>query len=107
MTIGSEPMMTNHPIRASRWPRYSGLNSDSVQVLAMSPDVLAEVDQDRELGADLDHRGEGGAGVAPPEELGEDPQVCTAGDRQELRQALQRAEDQGLQEVLHGDGSYG
>ena len=34
-TIGSEPTMTNQPIRASRWPRYSGLKSDSVQVLAI------------------------------------------------------------------------
>ena len=31
-TIGTEPMMMNHPMRASRWPRYSGLNSDSNQV---------------------------------------------------------------------------
>ena len=34
-TIGSEPTMTNQPIRASRWPRYSGLKSDSVQVRAI------------------------------------------------------------------------
>ncbi len=31
-TIGSEPMMMYQPIRASRWPRYSGLNSDFTQV---------------------------------------------------------------------------
>ena len=31
-TIGSEPTMMNQPIRASRWPRYSGLNSDRTQV---------------------------------------------------------------------------
>jgi hypothetical protein len=71
------------------------------------PDVLAEVDEDRDLGADLDDGGEGGAGIAPAEQLGEDPQVRAAGDREELGEALQGAEDQGLQEVLHGDGSYG
>jgi hypothetical protein len=28
ITIGSEPRMMNQPIRASRWPRYSGFTSD-------------------------------------------------------------------------------
>ena len=65
------------------------------------PDVVAEVDEHRQLGADLDHRGERRAGVAPAEELGEDPQVGAAGDRQELRQALDDAEHDGLEEVPH------
>ena len=34
-TIGSEPMMMYQPIRASRCPRHSGLNSDCTQVVAI------------------------------------------------------------------------
>jgi hypothetical protein len=30
-TIGSDPTMTYQPIRASRWPRYSGLNNERTQ----------------------------------------------------------------------------
>ena len=71
------------------------------------PDVLAEVEQHRQLGADLDHRGEGRARVAPAEELGEDPQVRAAGDRQELRESLEDPEDHGLEEVDHGRELYG
>ena len=74
---------------------------------ADAPDVVAEVDEDRQLGADLDHRGEGRARVAPPEELGEDPQVRAAGDRQELGEPLDDAEDDGLKEVPHGEEPTG
>ena len=106
-TIGSEPMMMYQPIRASRWPRYSGLTSDCSQRRGDPPDVLAEVDEHRELGADLDDRGERGARVAPAEELGEDPQVGAARDRQELGQALDGPEEDGLEEVAHGSRAYG
>ena len=99
--------MMYQPIRASRCPRHSGLNSDRSPGRADPPDVLAEVDEHRELGADLDHRGERGARVAPAEQLGEDPQVRAAGDRQELGEALDDAEDDGLEEVEHGAGAYG
>ena len=34
-TIGSEPMMMNHPIRASNCPRHSGLKSDSTHARPM------------------------------------------------------------------------
>ena len=71
------------------------------------PDVLAEVDEHRQLGADLDHRRERGARVTPAEQLGEDPQVRAAGDRQELGQPLEGAEDDGLEEVHHRPQPYG
>ena len=106
-TIGSEPRMMNQPIRASSWPRYSGRNSDFGQVDGDPPDVAPEEDEHGELGADLDHRGERRAGVAPAEDLGEDPQVRAAGDRQELGQSLDDAEDDGLEEVHHEAESYG
>ena len=35
ITIGSEPTMMNQPIRASKCPRYSGLNIDLSQVEAI------------------------------------------------------------------------
>jgi hypothetical protein len=65
------------------------------------PDVPAEVDHHRELGADLDDRRERRAGVAPAEELREDPQVCRARDREELGEALQQSEKDGLEEFEH------
>ncbi len=34
-TIGSEPTMMNQPMRASRWPRYSGLKRASTQARAI------------------------------------------------------------------------
>ena len=34
-TIGSDPTMMNQPIRASKWPRYSGLKIDLSQVDAI------------------------------------------------------------------------
>ena len=87
-TIGSEPMMMYQPIRASRWPRYSGLTSDFSHVVAIRQMSLRKKIEHGELGADLDHRGERGARVTPAEQLGEDPQVGAAGDRQELGEAL-------------------
>jgi hypothetical protein len=69
---------------------------------ADAPDVLAEVDEHRELGADLDDGGERSARIAPPEQLGVDAQVGAAGDRQELGEPLQGPEDDGLEEVQHG-----
>ena len=106
-TIGSEPMMMNQPIRASRCPRSSGFTSERSPRRADPPDVLAEVDEHRELGADLDDRRERRARVAPAEQLGEDPQVGAAGDRQELGQALDQAEHHGLEEVHHGRSTLG
>ena len=46
-------------------------------------------------------------GIAPAEQLGEDPQVRAAGDRQELGQPLEQAEDDGLEEVPHGHDPTG
>ncbi len=34
-TIGSEPMMMNQPIRASRWPRSSGRTNDRSHIEAI------------------------------------------------------------------------
>ncbi len=69
------------------------------------PDVVPEEDEHRELGADLDDGRERGTGVAPPEELREDPEVGAARDRQELGQALEQTEEDGLEEVEHGANS--
>ena len=93
--------MMNQPIRASRCPRYSGRTSDLRPGREDPPDVLAEVEEHGGLGADLDDRRERRAGVAPAEQLGEDPQVRAGGDRQELGEALDEAEHHGLQQVLH------
>ena len=69
--------------------------------VADAPDVLAEVDQHGELGADLDDGRERGSWVAPPEELGDDPQVRAARDRQELGEPLDDAEHDGFEEIDH------
>ncbi len=65
-------------------------------------DVLPEVDEHGELGAQLRDRGEGRPRVAPAGEVAEDAQVCARRDRQELRQALQQAEDDRLDEIHLG-----
>ena len=71
-----------------------------------APEVGAEVDQDRRHRPQLDHRGEAGAGVVPAEQRRDDPQVAAGGDRQELGQPLDEAEDEGF-EGVHGGASYG
>src|SRR5690606_2554069 len=70
------------------------------------PDPLAEVDQDRERGADLARRGERRAGVGPAEERGEHADVSAGGDRQEFGQALDQSKDDGLYEGHGGLGSW-
>ncbi len=65
------------------------------------PDVVTEVEQDRQLGADLDHRRERCAGVTPAEPLRQDPEVGAAGDGKELGEALDEPEHHSLKEVEH------
>src|SRR5699024_3202057 len=62
-------------------------------------DVVPEVDQHRGLGAQLDDRGEGGPGLlAGPQQLSRDAHVGTGGDRQELGEGLDQAQDDGADE---------
>ena len=61
--------------------------------------VAAEVQDDRGHRAELDDGRERGARVLPAEEGRDDPQVAAARDRQELGQALDDAQDDGLEEV--------
>jgi hypothetical protein len=58
------------------------------------PDVLREVDDHCELGAELGDRRERRARVPAEEDLGHDAQVGRGGDREELRQPLDDAEDE-------------
>ena len=57
--------------------------------------------QHRRHRAELDHRGERGAGVLPAHEGGDDPQVRGARNGQELGEALDDAQDDGLNRI-HG-----
>src|SRR5918996_4494840 len=66
------------------------------------PDVFREVENHRRLGADLDHGRECGTRVVPAHELGEDPQMRTRRDGQELRQTLEHAEHYRLEPLRHG-----
>src|SRR5690606_28687080 len=68
------------------------------------PDVPAEVEQHGRLRPELDNGGEGGAGVAPAGQRAGDPDVGARGDRQELGESLEKAEEHGLDvadAVLH------
>ncbi|GAB3924828.1 hypothetical protein GCM10027613_36890 [Microlunatus endophyticus] len=60
-------------------------------------DVPGEVDDDRDLGTDLDDRGEGRPRVAVAEELADDRDVRAGGDRQKLGQTLYEPEHQCLE----------
>ena len=63
-------------------------------------DVAPEEQDDRRLGADLRDGGERGAGVLRArQELAEDAQVRAGGDRQELGESLDQAEDDRLEEA--------
>jgi len=78
------------------------LRATAEQTLEPSPDnagdVVPEVDDDRSFSTDLGDRGERGAGVfARSEERTDDPEVGAGRDRQELRQALNDAEDDRIQ----------
>ena len=97
MPIGTVPMMMYHPMRASRWPRSAGCQSERQPRHRDAPDVSSEVPDHRQLGADLRHRGEGGARVVLPEELRVDREVGAARDRQELGQTLQDAQQDGFE----------
>src|SRR3954451_22235978 len=66
-----------------------------------APQVVAEVEEDRRHRAELNHGREGGAGVGPAEERGDDAQVRGARDRQELGEPLHDALDDGM-EIPHG-----
>jgi hypothetical protein len=68
-------------------------------------DVAAEVQQDGGLGADLDHRREGGTRIPRADELAHDAQVRRGGDRQVLGQALDESEEDGLPQG-HGRSRY-
>jgi hypothetical protein len=63
------------------------------------PQVLAEVQEDGGHRAELRDRGERRARVLPAEEGRDDPQVPGARDRQELGEALDDAEDDGLERI--------
>ena len=79
-------------MRASSSERSAGSRSDRSHVVAMRQRSVAEVEEHRGHRPELDHRGEGGAGVLPAEQLGDDAQVPAARDRQELGEALHDAE---------------
>ena len=65
---------------------------------------VAEVQEHRGHRPELGDGGEGGPGILPTEEGGHDPQVPGARDRQELREPLDDAENDGL-EGVHGGGT--
>ena len=89
--------MMNQPIRASRWPRYSGLTSDRAHAVAMRQMSLRKKISTASSVPIWITAVKAGARVAPAEQLGEDPQVGAARDRQELREALDDAEHDRLQ----------
>ena len=68
------------------------------------PQVAAEVEQDRGHRPELDDRRERGARVLPAQERRDDAQVAAAGDRQELGEALDDAQDDRF-ERAHGSGA--
>src|SRR5215207_8121695 len=123
-TMGSVPTMTYQPIRASdgSQPRRrdlpaAGRNLQRPDVrphgplveqrpgprVENPPDVLREVEDHRGLGADLDDGRECGTGVVPPHELGDDPQMRTGRNGQELGQTLKHAEHDRLEPLHHGE----
>ena len=64
-------------------------------------DVAGEGDEHGGLRAQLGDGGEGSAGVATEEHLGDDPQVRRGGDRQELGESLDQTEHDNF-EPRHG-----
>src|SRR3989304_5219261 len=56
------------------------------------PKVPAEVDQHREQGPELNHRGEGRTRIRPPQESRNHPEVRDAADGEELGEALDKAQ---------------
>ena len=101
------PTMISQPMRASGSPRFARPASDAQNATRIRPDVAAEVDEHRELGADLGDRGERGAGVVPAEQLAHDPQVGAGGDRQELGEALHDPQDDGFEPAHAGSADAG
>ena len=61
------------------------------------PDLATEVDEHRDLGADLHNGGVRRTGVLPAEQLTDDEQVRRGGDRQELGDPLHHTQDEGLE----------
>src|ERR1041385_3954659 len=120
MTIGIVPMTTSHASREStsvsgwRRPREEvGMRPDAAaprlarvdvgQRMAFDRaaeeaghephDVAEKVDDRGDPRAELDDRGEGGTGIAPAEEHGDDLEMCGRRNRNELGEALHEAED--------------
>ena len=99
--IGIVPRRMNQPRFASWLRSRKGTRSSRIHARAISHQVAPEVEQHRRHRPELDHGREPGAGVLPAEQRRHDPQVAAGGDRQELGQPLDEAEDDGL-ERAHG-----
>ena len=93
-------MMMSQPMRASGSLRGTRPKSDPNQCDDDAHDVAPEEHDDRRLGAELRDRGERGARVLRAgQELAEDAQVGARGDREELGQSLDEAEDERFEHV--------
>ena len=91
------PMMMYHPIRASSWPRSAGRQSERSQVVTIRQMSLRKYQMTASSVPIWVTAVKDAPGSSLPEELREDRQVGAAGDRQELGQALQDPQQDGLE----------
>ena len=95
--VPPHPILQRAADRLIEVPEYPGRDSNRPRrhdLQQLSP----EVQHDRRDGAELDHRRERSAGIRPPEQRRHDAQMCRRGDRKELGQSLDDAENRGLSE---------
>ena len=95
---GAEDQVPAHPVVVAA---PIGVTQPDQEAPRDAQQVLAEVEEHRGHRAELHDRRERGARIVPSRERGDDPQVRGRRDRQELGEALDDAQDDGLH-CAHG-----